>query len=232
MPSGPNESVFRYVVTLMPETNTSCGMACNFRTRNGTTSSWELYRVPIRTPDATIGTPNLRLIQHLRVTVAAPADAGTARRRWPLCPCPHAAGRFALGAPRRSAYRRHLGLGRRAKRGGDRLGRLDREQHRPGVHLAARRVSGQSRNAAETSSALGTQINEKSLRLIARGLEVGERAEAYLRLPAGPQNVLGYRELRGVDARSRARVGGGRFPGVHQAGQRRPQLLSLPRSSP
>ena len=32
--------------------------------------------------------------------------------------------------------------------------------------------------------------------MIARGLEVGERAEAYLRLPAGPQNLLGYRELR------------------------------------
>jgi hypothetical protein len=43
---------------------------------------------------------------------------------------------------------------------------------------------------------LGTQINEKSLRLIARNLEPGERAEAYLRFPAGPQSVLGYRTLR------------------------------------
>ena len=57
--------------------------------------------------------------------------------------------------------------------------------------------SGQSRNAAEIRATLGTQINEKSLRLIARGLEVGERAEAYLRLPAGPQNVLGYRKPAG-----------------------------------
>ncbi|HEY9016426.1 MAG TPA: hypothetical protein VIM84_15335, partial [Gemmatimonadales bacterium] len=44
--------------------------------------------------------------------------------------------------------------------------------------------------------ALGNQINEKSLRVIARGMEVGERAEAYLRFPAGPQNVLAYRSLR------------------------------------
>ena len=43
---------------------------------------------------------------------------------------------------------------------------------------------------------LGTQINEKSLRLVARGLEVGDRAEAYLRFPGGAQNALGYRQLR------------------------------------
>ena len=49
-------------------------------------SGWQLYRVPIRTPDATIGTPNLRLIQHLRMTVVAPPDAGA----------PDVVARFAL----------------------------------------------------------------------------------------------------------------------------------------
>ncbi|HET8649797.1 MAG TPA: hypothetical protein VFL95_07135, partial [Gemmatimonadales bacterium] len=42
----------------------------------------------------------------------------------------------------------------------------------------------------------GVQINEKSLRLIARDLDQGERAEAYLRFPTGPQNLLNYKELR------------------------------------
>ena len=59
----------------------------------------------------------------------------------------------------------------------------------PGVFEGVQRRGGDR-------SRLGTQINEKSLRLIARGLDVGERAEAYLRLPTGPQNVLRYRELR------------------------------------
>ncbi|MBA3658642.1 MAG: hypothetical protein H0W67_03525 [Gemmatimonadales bacterium] len=43
---------------------------------------------------------------------------------------------------------------------------------------------------------LGSQINEKSLRIVATGLDVGDRAEAYLRFPAGPQSVLSYRQLR------------------------------------
>jgi len=42
----------------------------------------------------------------------------------------------------------------------------------------------------------GTQINEKSLRVIGSDLHVNERAEAYLRFPAGPQNVLTYETLR------------------------------------
>ena len=41
-------------------------------------SGWQLYRIPIRTPDETIGTPNLRLIQHLRMTVVAPPDPNSA----------------------------------------------------------------------------------------------------------------------------------------------------------
>ena len=55
------------------------------RIAQGRVGEWELYRIPIRTPDATIGTPNLRLIQHLRMTVAAPADAGHRDVVGPLC---------------------------------------------------------------------------------------------------------------------------------------------------
>ena len=35
-------------------------------------SGWTLYRVPLRTPTAVIGTPNIRLVQALRVTLVAP----------------------------------------------------------------------------------------------------------------------------------------------------------------
>ena len=53
-----------------------------------------------------------------------------------------------------------------------------------------------------TSKSEGTQINEKSLRIIAHDLRLGERAEAYLRFPAGAQNLLTYRTL-GVWMRGR-----------------------------
>ena len=37
---------------------------------------WKLYRIPIRQPTATLNTPTLRLAQHLRLTLATPADNG------------------------------------------------------------------------------------------------------------------------------------------------------------
>ena len=41
------------------------------------------------------------------------------------------------------------------------------------------------------------QINEKSLRVLSRGLGVGQRAEAYLRFTSeGDKNFLRYRTLR------------------------------------
>ena len=75
----------------------------------------------------------------------------------------------------------------------------------------------------------GTQINERSRSASWReDLRQGERAEAYLRFPAGPQNLLTYRTLR-VWFRGRgAGLGGARSPGLPQAGQRRRQLLSVP----
>ncbi len=188
--SGSNESVFRYVVSLLP--------GDKYFVRNGVQSSlgvWELYRVPIRTPDATIGTPNLRLIQHLRVTAVAPADPGL----------PDVVAKFAVARLRlvgspwvRRAEAPIAGIsGSAAEPSGEVIASIVSTENRtdlgyespPGV------FEGVSRRGGDRST-LGTQINEKSLRVIARGLEVGERAEAYLRLPAGPQNVLRYRGLR------------------------------------
>ena len=193
--SGPNESLFRYVVSLLPGDKYFVRNGVQRQESDGTTSGWELYRIPIRTPDATIGTPNLRLIQHLRMTVVAPADAGQ----------PDVVARFALARLRlvgspwvRRAEAPIAGIsGAVAEPSGEVIASIVSTENRtdlgyespPGV------FEGVSRRGGDRST-LGTQINEKSLRLIARGLEVGERAEAYLRLPAGPQNVLRYRGLR------------------------------------
>ncbi len=124
--TGANENVFRYVVDLAAGT---------FFVRDGVTTTdaqgrsatWKLYRIPIRQPTAVINTPTLRLMQHLRITLATPTDAGV----------PDSVARFALarmrfvGSPwtRRSETpilgpdRRH----RRAARSGRHLGGLHRE---------------------------------------------------------------------------------------------------------
>jgi hypothetical protein len=198
--SGSTENVFRYVVSL--EANGKYYVRDGVRSLPdslGRVSKWELYRIPIRTPDRTIGTPNLRLIQHLRATVIAPPDAGT-----------DVVARFALarfrfvGSPWvRRAETPIAGLsGAVGKPQGEVIASVVSTENRvdlgyeppPGV------LEGVSRRG--DVQATGTQVNEKSLRLIGRQLDVGDRAEAYLRFPTGPQNLLNYRELR-VWARGR-----------------------------
>jgi len=191
--TGSNENVFRYVVSLSPGDKY---YVRNGRVlSNGSPSGWQLYRIPIRSPDAEIGTPNLRLIQHLRVTVAAPPDAGV----------PDVVAKFALARLRlvgspwvRRAESPIAGIsGSLGEPTGEVIASVVSTENQtdlgyespPGVLEEVSRRGGDR-------SALGTQINEKSLRVIARGMEPGERAEAYLRFPAGPQNVLGYRTLR------------------------------------
>lgn len=193
--SGANENVFRYVVSLKPGDKYFVRNGVQRQETDGSVSGWQLYRIPIRTPDATIGTPNLRLIQHLRLTVAAPPDPGQ----------PDVVARFALARLRlvgspwvRRAESPIAGIsGSLGEPSGEVIASIVSTENRtdlgyespPGV------LESVSQRGGDRSS-LGTQINEKSLRLIARGLQPGQRAEAYLRFPAGPQNVLGYRDLR------------------------------------
>ncbi len=182
---GSTDNVFRYVVSLQP--------GSKYFVRTGTTADWQLYRIPIRQPDATIGTPNLRLVQHLRLLVAAPPDPGT----------PDITANFALarlrfiGSPwTRRSDRPIAGFsGSTSNPDGEVVVSVISTENQtdlgyeppPGV------VEGLARRNDASS---GVQVNEKSLRIIGRQLSVGDRAEAYLRFAAGPQNVLGYRTLR------------------------------------
>ena len=192
--SGPNESFSRYVVSLLPGDKYFVRNGVQRQESDGTISGWQLYRIPIRSPDVRIGTPNLRLVQHLRVTVAAQPDQGT-----------DVVARFALARLRlvgspwvRRAETPIAGIsGAAGEPSGEVIASVVSTENStdlgyespPGV------FEGVSSRGGDRST-LGTQINEKSLRLIARGLDVNERAEAYLRLPAGPQNVLRYQGLR------------------------------------
>ena len=187
---GSADNVFRYVVPLGDP---------RFVAREGvkdpaTGAGWRLYRVPLRNPDATIGAPNLRLVQNLRLTVAAPDLGGDDK-----------VSRFALARVRfvgspwvRRADAPIAGLsGSTAEPSGEvvtsTISTTDSTDlgyvSPPGVVASVDRRD-------QVGGQVGTQINEKSLRIIAHGLAQGTRAEAYQRFPAGPQRFLGYKQLR------------------------------------
>ncbi len=159
------------------------------------TTGWKLYRIPLRNPTVTLNTPTLRLVQHLRVTLATPPDPGDpdivaqlalARVRFVGSPwtrraeTPIAGISGSIGLPDGEVSVSTISTENRTDLG---------YESPPGITDNVSREGGDR-------EAQGTQINEKSLRLIASQLTVGTRAEAYLRFPAGPQNLLTYRSLR------------------------------------
>ena len=90
--------------------------------------------------------------------------------------------------------RRPGGLAGQAHRRGDRVDRVHRERDRPGIHLAAGRVRG---DPEAGSGHLQRRADQRAVAPRDRpGAQPGDRGEAYLRFPAGPQNMLAYRELR------------------------------------
>lgn len=188
--TGSTEDAFRWVVDLRSNT---------YFVRNGVQTpdslgggGWKLYRIPLRFPEFTQGSPNIRLINNLRITFVAPQDAGQ----------PDIVARFAV------ARMRFLGAPW-ARRAGTVLAGIEGSTGLTHGEVVASTVSTENvelgyssppgvvaATSQKGSRNLGIQINERSLRVIARGLAVGERGEAYLRFPSGPQNLLRYRELR------------------------------------
>ena len=185
--------MFRYVVTLGgPKYFIRDGVTTT--DDQGRTAGWKLYRIPLSQFDAEIGSPNIRLVKHLRITVTAPPDNGTA----------DVVARFALARMRfvgsqwaRRAETPILGI---AGSTGEPHGSVVASvvstvntelgyESPPGLGDQANRKDG-------GQDVQGLQINEKSLRVLGAGLQTGERAEAYFRFPAGPQNLLRYRTLR------------------------------------
>jgi hypothetical protein len=192
---GVSEDVFRYVLQLRPEDKYFVRTGVQNTDAQGRVFGWELYRIPIRTPDDTIGTPNLRLIQHLRMTVVAPADAGES----------DVVARFGFARMSlvgsswtRRAERPIAGIaGAIANPTGEIIASVVSTENLTDLgYVSPPGVGEQTQQRDADQQSLGTQINETSLRLIARGIELGDRAEAYLRFPVTPQNALGYRQLR------------------------------------
>lgn len=198
---GPGDDVFRYVVDLNdPKYLVRTGVQAADPTDSTRIAGWTLYRVPLRDVDRTIGQPNIRLIKQMRVTLATPPDNGE----------PDPVIRFALarmrlvGAPwiaRADAPIVGLSGSLAQPRGDVAVSSISTEN----IELGYRSPPGlgSTLNQVNTGAeGLGVQVNEKSLRIVARDLRPGERAEAYTRFASGPQNLLSYRELR-VWARGR-----------------------------
>ena len=191
--TGPADNVFRYVVDLSdPRYFVRYGVTST--DSRGRLAGWRLYRIPLRTPDATIGTPNIRLIQAMRITVAAPPDQGG----------PDINGRFALarmqflGSPwvRRSDTPIAGISGATGAPHGEVISTVVSTQNAELGYQSPPGVLGAANQKGGTQQDQGVQINEKSLRIVAKDLHAGERAEAYLRFPSGPQNLLNYQQLR------------------------------------
>lgn len=155
-------------------------------------SGWKLYRVPLRTPAFKLGTPNIRLVKQLRLTLVAEPDQGG----------PDLKAFFAL------ARMRFLGAPW-VRRSDSPVFGLDSATGAPVGEVVASTISTEDNGYTSPPGVVGeldknsggggntgTVVNERSLRVVARQIVIGQRAEAYLRFPNGPQNLLRYRELR------------------------------------
>ncbi|MGE5761867.1 MAG: cell surface protein SprA, partial [Gemmatimonadota bacterium] len=171
--------------------------------QGGGASGWRLYRIPFRTDTLQIGAPNLRQVQTLRITVLAPETAP------PGAPDPQIF--FALSRVRlvgatwlKRAGTPVAGLGgERATGLGEVVASVVSTENRDLGYVPPPGVVNQAARQDQNFQVGTTQINEQSLRVLATGLETGQRAEAFTRFGAeGDKNFLKYRQLR-VWARGR-----------------------------
>jgi hypothetical protein len=163
-------------------------------------AGWRLYRIPFRTDTLQVGSPSLRQVQALRLTVVAPAPAG-----------PEAVLPFALARVRligSSWVKRSdtpiAGIGGDRGTGlGEVIASVVSTENQDLGYTPPPGVTDQAGRRDAGFQITATEINERSMRLLARGLGLGQRAEAYLRFTTeGDKNFLKYRTLR-VWARGR-----------------------------
>jgi hypothetical protein len=193
------EDLVRYVYALGDE---------RYFVRNGNTLldgqgrnlTWRLYRIPFREDTLQIGAPSLRQIESFRVTVVAP-DRGPEEREVFF-----ALARMRLeGAPwlkRAATPIAGIGGAEGEPRGEVIVSTVSTENRDLG-YTSPPGVTDEAANQGAGLEFASRQINEKSLRLLARDLRPGERAEAFIRFAdEADKNFLRYGTLR-VWARGR-----------------------------
>ncbi len=158
---------------------------------------WVQVRIPFRAPDDALNDgPPLRRVQAMRVTMVSGAELSDQLRvQIPLA-------RLRLvGAPWLKRSERGLrGIaGERVGQGtviATVIGTADRDSLAGLIYESPPGVIDQPDQRQTGLEANRTQVNERSLRLLATDLGEYDRAEAYVRFPEGEKSFLGYRELR------------------------------------
>ncbi len=193
------EHLFRYVFPIGDE---------RFYVRDGVTHldglgrplTWRLYRIPFRVDTSEVGQPTIRQVQAMRMTMVAP-DVGPVEEEFWV-----ALARMRLvGAPWLKRTETPIAgiSGKEAEFHGEVRVTVASTEDR---QLGYEPPPGTTDLPDQTSQAFEvgvTQVNEKSLRVLAFDLREGERAEAFIRFTGeADKNFLNYRTLR-VWARGR-----------------------------
>jgi hypothetical protein len=157
---------------------------------------WVFFRIPFRAPSDSLGAPLLRRTRALRITVISSSvlrddefsQVAIARLR-------------LAGAPWLKRDDRVLrGIGGTEAAGGfvaaGVIGTQDRNVPGRPNYESPPGVIDEPDTKTAALAPTRVQINERSLRLTAGGLEPLQRAEAFYRFPEGQKNFLGYKELR------------------------------------
>ncbi|HKJ02147.1 MAG TPA: hypothetical protein VJ997_06820, partial [Longimicrobiales bacterium] len=163
------------------------------RTRGETGTDFQLYRIPIRGPDAldvggALSEADLRAVKHLRLTLASARAQKIQVARMRL-----------VG----SRWIKRSGEGVLAGLGADTLAGFGRLE----VSTVSRVTEGDAYKSpkdvleelVDPTSAFtgqGIEFNEKSLGLTFDDIPTGARAEVYQRFPQRPRNFLAYRQAR------------------------------------
>jgi hypothetical protein len=167
---------------------------------DATGAGWRLYRIPFRTDTFQVGNPSLRQVQSLRITVAAPAPGGSES------PLTFALSRVRLVGSswvKRSETPIAGIAGDRGTGLGEVIASVVSTENQDLGYTSPPGVTDQAGRRDAGFQIGATEINERSMRVLARGLSLGQRAEAYLRFTTeGDKNFLKYRTLR-VWARGR-----------------------------
>ncbi|MFN2602969.1 MAG: cell surface protein SprA, partial [Gemmatimonadaceae bacterium] len=195
------EQLRRYVVNLADEAKYNRVGKCSISPRvvvgpAPQSVCWVLFRIPFRAPDDSIGTPLLRRIRTMRVTMLS-ADALSDTEFSQI-----AIARLRLtGAPwikRLDTGIRGLGA-EQAGSGFVNAGVIGTQDKSLANGISYESPPGVIDEPETKSSTLQTpriQVNERSLRITAGDLARFDRAEAYFRFPEGEKNFMAYKELR------------------------------------
>jgi hypothetical protein len=157
---------------------------------------WVLFRVPFRAADDSIGTPLLRRMRALRVTMISGVGVGDNE----FTQVPIARLRLT-GAPWLKRAETGLrGIAAEVGSGGavsaGVIGTQDRGLAGGISYESPPGVVDEPDTKRSNFQTSRIQINERSLRLRASGLDRFDRAEAYFRFPEGEKNFMAYKELR------------------------------------